>query len=301
VTDEIVRRIEREAGVPGLAERLAAMPGADLRSLLLDVARRRSAERTPADLMADRGRDGTVAAAPTDARLLRRAEVLALEAAEEFEAVELSPVCPGGLNTVLGRIGQDNVLATVRGSEVMADPTAALALEAAVRRRVADPTVRLATTHRVLRLQPLSGDGIVLRHFRLLALVTAGPSEPGNGFETDALVEHAGVHIRLLRRTQASEIRVTVSDAARPAVAERALERLAEVYPDVLVASDPEREHGVGYYAGAMLNVTAYTSAGDAVDLGDGGETDWTARLLQNRKERLYTSGIGLDRLVSLM
>ena len=50
-----------------------------------------------------------------------------------------------------------------------------------------------------------------------------------------------------------------------------------------------------------MLNVTAYTPSGDAVDLGDGGETDWTARLLQNRKERLYTSGIGLDRLVSLM
>ena len=301
MTDEIVRRIEREAGVPGLSGLLASMPGADFRSLLLDVARRRSAERTPADLMADRGRDGTVAAAPTDARLLRRAEALALDAAEGFEALELSPVCPAGLNTVLGRIGQDNVLATVRGSEVMADPTAALALEAAVRRRAGDATVRLATTHRVLRLQPLSGEGIVLRHFRLLALVTAGPSEPGNAFETGALVEHAGVHIRLLRRTQASEIRVTVSDAARTAVTERALERLADAYPDVLVASDPEREHGVGYYAGAMLNVTAYTPSGDAVDLGDGGETDWTARLLQNRKERLYTSGIGLDRLVSLM
>ena len=85
-------------------------------------------------------------------------------------------MCPAGLNTVLGRIDQDNVLATVRGSEVMADPTAALALEAAVRRRAGDGTVRLATTHRVLRLQPLSGEGIVLRHFRLLALVTAGPS-----------------------------------------------------------------------------------------------------------------------------
>jgi hypothetical protein len=228
VTDDIVRRIEREAGVPGLAGTLASLPGTDLRSLLLDVARRRSAKRTPADLMADRGRDGTVAVAPTDALRLRRAEVLALEAAEGFEAVELSPVCPAGLNTVLGRIGQDNVLATVRGSEVMADPTSALALEAAIRRRDADGAVRLATTQRVLRLQPLSGEGIVLRHFRLFALVTAGSSEPGNAFETDALVEHACAHIRLLRRTQASEIRVTVSDSRRPAVAERALERLAE-------------------------------------------------------------------------
>jgi len=36
VTDEIVRRIEREAGVPGLSGLLASMPGADLRSLLWD-------------------------------------------------------------------------------------------------------------------------------------------------------------------------------------------------------------------------------------------------------------------------
>lgn len=300
MTDEIVRRIEREAGTPGLTELLAGMPGTDLRSLLLDVTRRRSATRTPADLVADRSRDGTVAAADCDARAMRRVELLALEAAGAFDAVELSPVCPAGLNTVLGRIDQNSVLATVRGSEVMADPTAALALEAALRRRQGAGAVRLAATHRVLRMQPLRGEGVVLRHFRLLALVTAGPSEPGNAFELDALVEHVGVHVRLLQQTEASEIRVTLSDAGRPALVERALERLAETHPDVLVASDPEREHGVGYYAGAMLNVTAFTPSGETVDLGDGGETDWTARLLQNRKERLFTSGIGLDRLLTL-
>jgi hypothetical protein len=300
VTDDIVRRIEREAGAPGLTDALAGMPGTDLRSLLLEVTRRRSAGRAPADLIADRLRDGTVAAAGCDARAMRLVELAGLEAAAGFEAVELAPVTPGGLCTVLGRIDQNSVLATVRGTEVTADPTAALALEAALRRRDGAGTVRLAATHRVLRMQPLRGEGLVLRHFGLLALVTAGPSEPGNGFELDALVDHVGVYVRLLQATQASEVRVTISDAARPALVDRALERLAEAHPDVLVASDPEREQGVGYYSGAMLNVTAFTPSGDTLDLGDGGETDWTARLLQNRKERLFTSGIGLDRLLTL-
>jgi hypothetical protein len=33
-------------------------------------------------------------------------------------------------------------------------------------------------------------------------------------------------------------------------------------------------------------------------NLADGGFTDWCARLLGDRKERVLTSGIGLDRLV---
>jgi hypothetical protein len=38
--------------------------------------------------------------------------------------------------------------------------------------------------------------------------------------------------------------------------------------------------------------------AGDHGEVGDGGFTDWTARLLGNGKERLLISGYGVDRLV---
>jgi hypothetical protein len=37
---------------------------------------------------------------------------------------------------------------------------------------------------------------------------------------------------------------------------------------------------------------------GQEFDYVDGGFTDWTARLLSNRKERLLTSGIGIDFLM---
>ena len=34
--------------------------------------------------------------------------------------------------------------------------------------------------------------------------------------------------------------------------------------------------------------------------MADGGSTDWTQRLLSDRAERLFTSGIGLERLIRL-
>jgi hypothetical protein len=39
---------------------------------------------------------------------------------------------------------------------------------------------------------------------------------------------------------------------------------------------------------------------GEPAEIGDGGFTDWTARLLANQKERLLISGYGLDRLAGL-
>jgi len=35
-------------------------------------------------------------------------------------------------------------------------------------------------------------------------------------------------------------------------------------------------------------------------EIGDGGFTDWTARLLSNEKERVLIAGYGLDRLAAV-
>ena len=54
--------------------------------------------------------------------------VAAFDAVPDYDAVDLAPVEPLGSTSVLGRIDQNNVLATARGTEVVADPTIALAL-----------------------------------------------------------------------------------------------------------------------------------------------------------------------------
>src|SRR5215469_5133838 len=90
------------------------------------------------------------------------------------ELVTLPPLVPLGTHAVLGPMSQDKVVTTMRATDVAADPTNALALEAAVRRKAGDvrQTVRLAAFQRVVRApKPPPGN---LPHFSLLGLVTAG-------------------------------------------------------------------------------------------------------------------------------
>ncbi|MGN6380130.1 MAG: hypothetical protein ACTHNU_14355 [Gaiellales bacterium] len=307
--DRIIARIEREAGVDGLAEVLAEkLAPTDLQSLLLHVTARRSRRRTPAELLADRRRDEAVAAAEPDARELHTMVQTAFDAAAGFDAVELAPVCPQGLNTVLGGIDQRSVLATVRGSEVPADPTSALALECVLRRRSGADPVRLCASTRVLRMQPI-GPGQI-RHFRLFALASAGRAQPHHGFELTAVGEHLTAHVEFLRQLGAAghaidAIAVSVADASASGeptpllqrVQEQVFPRLSRRLPDVRLGLDLDRAHGRGYYDGLMIDISAQVG-GRRVSVADGGTTDWTARLLSDRRERLFTSGLGLDRLL---
>jgi hypothetical protein len=291
----IVARIEREAGLPGLLEALAAgIAPTDLQSLLLEVTRARAGARTPADLLAQRLRDRTAPPAPVDVRRLHEITGAALRAAEDFEAVALSPVSPAGLNAVLGGVDQNNALATVRGSEVLADPTTALALEAALRRRQGADAVRLCAVDRVLRLQPFP-EGFN-QHFELFSLVTAGRSEPAHAFELRAVRDHLRVHLHLLGALGRLPATVEVADASGRLgrVEEHVLAPLRAEFPDATCRVQPSRTRGANYYAGLLLEILI---DGESLSIADGGMTDWTQRLLGSRKERLVVSGIGLELL----
>ena len=58
-----------------------------------------------------------------------------LAAAEQFEAVELSPLAPLGVCSVVGLASQNKIVSALRGTEVVSDPTNVLALECARRLR----------------------------------------------------------------------------------------------------------------------------------------------------------------------
>ena len=72
-------------------------------------------------------------------------------------------------------------------------------------------------------------------------------------------------------------------------------ERVLDAIPGAI--EDPDRTRARGYYDGALLEIAATDHEGQELGLVDGGLTDWTQRLLSNRKERLFTSGIGLGLL----
>jgi hypothetical protein len=233
-------------------------------------------------------------------------------ARQDFVGVVLSPLCPLGTVSALATVDQNNVVSTVRSTETVADVTNVLALECAMRRRDAlraDPRsrqrIRLAATHRVVRAQAFAGKDMAA-HFALLGLCTAGRDEGSFDFETTALAEQINVHLDILESARAlghhaGAVRVFVTDLTgglhREALREGVLDRLQAAHPEVTFAFDDDRLSGRAYYSSACFEIRATTPAGADLNLSDGGFTTWTSDLLSNSKERLLTSGLGLDRL----
>jgi hypothetical protein len=214
----IAEAIARRAGSGELTRMLVdELPGSELASLLLHVMRERSQKVTWADALRLVERNGLVRADTVDARLMTQMDARAFAAAEGFDAVELSPVAPFGVNALTG-IDQNNVLTATRGTEVLADPTIAMALECA-RRRKRDGragVVRLAASQRLIRMQPFDDPGFS-RHFRLFALVTAGRDTGDERFEQEALREQLSVWLRLVADLRAAGwdlpgVRIELSD-----------------------------------------------------------------------------------------
>jgi hypothetical protein len=135
-----------------------------------------------------------------------------------FETLVLAPLAPLGAHRALAPVDQNKVVTTVRGNEVAADPTNALVLDAALRRRALrreDPrsseTVRLAAIQRVVRAQVMTGPG-VQPHFQLLGLVSAGRDTGRHAFERRSATEHVTSHVETCLRAGADAVTVAVTD-----------------------------------------------------------------------------------------
>ena len=63
---------------------------------------------------------------------------------------------------------------------------------------------------------------------------------------------------------------------------------------------DRDRVAGRGYYRGLCFKINV-RAAGALQEVGDGGFTDWSARLTASNKERLLISGVGIDRLATFI
>ena len=287
---------------PGAREVLERdLTPADLRTLLLDVAASRARAVRPSDVLARWRQDRLVRPAASDPRALSAIEARLWELLPDmFDGVELSPVAPLGTAVAVAPVSQHRIVATTRLTEVVSDSTNALAVEAAARRSVRprDEPVHLATIQRQLRAQDF-GPG-ASSHFRLLALVSSARDSGSGRTEADLLVTHVRYWQEVLARTighRHPRIEVTVwdDDVAAERLADTVLPALGhDVVP---VVERAERERGRGYYSGVAVALWADDGA---IEIGDGGLTPWTARLLADRKERCLVSCVSTERLAEL-
>jgi hypothetical protein len=277
------------------------LPASRLWSLLLDVVEARAAGRRYGELVEQWDRDRFVQPAIVDQRSLVEVDRHLLGATAAFESIELSPVAPLGVCTLMGHASQNKVLSALRGTEVVSDPTNVLALECARRlRRDPATVVRLATSHRCVRAQPIPKERGFTANFRIFCLVSAGLERQNHGFVVDAMAEHINTMRHALDRLEQHGFafparRITVlTREDTGALGDRIVAMLEDAVVERGLLEHPY------YNKGLRFQIAARTSEGLDIPLVDGGAFDWVARLTSNRRAVYVASGLG-SQLLPLM
>ena len=269
------------------------LPASEVWSLLLNAMRERAEHRTAGALAQQWENDRFVQLSYIDQRTLLDLDSHLLAAAHEFEAVELSPLAPLGTSSSVALTTQNRVVSTVRGTEVVSDPTNVLALESARRLRE-DQTriVRFCTSHRCVRAQEVPKVPGFAAHFRMFCMTTAGHERKDQAFVTDALTHHIRTHLLALDRLEQHgycfpnrRLRLLSSEEREPLA-----KRIAAAIEGVPVSMERLEQR---YYDGLRFMISAHTPAGDDIPLIDGGAFDWLHTLAANRKLVFVASAIG--------
>ena len=304
---DVVEKLAAAAGAPDLvailSERLST---SELSTLLLEVAQRRAAARTPAEVRRQYERDRFVRPSKADPRVLNAIERAAFEAAVGFTPIACSPLAPLAACGSVATVSQNKIVTTMRGSEVASDASNLLALECAVR-RAADPSgppVALTASQRMVRAQALERPEFSA-HFQLFVTVMAGRDPGARAFEQDAVTRTLMVQLTLLRALAAQgfacgQLSVALSpDGTHTPIAERVAATLRARFSDVPIEIDGARLAASGYYQKLCFGTWVHRDT-DRFPLGDGGFTDWVAKLTSSRKERCFVGALGTEALATV-
>ncbi|RIV27026.1 hypothetical protein DYU11_01540 [Fibrisoma montanum] len=311
IVEKILARVDQPDLIDVLADELSS---SELNSVLLDLFSRKAAQLSAPDLLKSYRGNRFVQPADVDVLALRRLETTAYETFSQFgfTPIELSPVSALGSCSVVATADQKKVLSAGRQTEVMADATNALALHIAdLKHRGGwqpdQPTDRLhfGTIHRHLRTPPVPKIPGFRPHFKVACLVTSGRDTGSFQFEKEALTEHIVVMTAFFReqlRIDRLRFRLTPRKGYPDPIAfvEQLRAYVAEQRPDVVVEAHTDAIGENNYYKGLQYKIDIEIN-GQVIEIGDGGYVDWTQQLLQNKKERLLTTGFGIELLYRLI
>lgn len=284
---------------------LATLSPADINTLEMACSESIAARTSPGMLLNRYIKSSYAQEAEVDAMQLRRIEADVLAIAQEMgiQTVQLSPVAPLGACSVVGAVHQNKVISAVRGVEVSADPTNALALSycAGVKSgKAGREMTHLCTTQRVVRAQPFRAEGQI-QHFTMFAMISAGYDEGSYSFEKEALATHIALYNRIFQEYFHETITLRLRRMPGYRDGEGLIKRLAghvsAAIPSLSIAQHPDDGTGE-YYRGMQFNLLI-NGKERVIAIADGGITDWSQTLLSNQKQRMLISAFGIDRMLS--
>ncbi|HYC84813.1 MAG TPA: hypothetical protein VEB86_06305 [Chryseosolibacter sp.] len=287
-------------------EALGRLSLSDLNSALMEVFRVKSRGRTAAKVMRDYLSNRFVIPSALDpvSFAASEAKLLAIAHAHGFQPLILSPLAPFGTCAISGFADQNKIVTALRGTEVVADATNVLALEAAIRRKEnhkTDTDLHLCSSHRHVRGQSFPMGKGFTAHFQVFCAVSAGKDTGSFGFEKRALLKHLELHTAfVLDQTPFRDIRITIK-----AIREKDVENTMAHTVFAHIESHLRREHvslafedvpvdDHRYYDRLRFSIDVI-HGGTTFNIGDGGTVRWAQMLTGNHKERMLTSGIGTE------
>jgi len=309
MNSSIINRILTKLGDTQLIERLRQLPPTELQSLLLEINRQAAADITPQQLLKSYESNRFVVPSAVDPIEFYKMELEMLSIAKEnsFEPQELSPLAPLGNCSALGLADQNKIVSAVRGTEVVADATNLMALECAVRRKQSkfgNDVVNLCSIHRHVRAQALPDIKGFTPHFKIFTAVTAGRDTGSLGFEKMALLKHLSFYKRyFVDRLGLKQSKIIIKglkgDDGNTSRSQQLFDFIKPQFSGIDLSFEevPEDKHRYYQHTRFSLNIDF---KGKEFNMGDGGFVDWSSKLTSNQKERMFTSGVGVELLIKL-
>lgn len=305
---EIVTKILERIGHPELMRILTEeLSGTELNTILLEVFNNASSKVSPPALLNRYQSNRFVKPSDLPVLELKRMELEILELFNKFkfEPIELSPVSVLGSCSVVATADQNKVLSALRGTEVLADATNSIALHVCdLKQRNKDTfdkseMISFSTFQRHVRTQQISGKGFT-PHFKIGCLVTAGTDRGSFSFEKESLRRHIAtmkeLYINYYKVDDISFRFLCRKDGYESSerLAEQVREFVIAQHPDISIDIIRKPEKEIDYYKGIQYKVDINVK-GKTYEIADGGFVDWTQKLLQNKKERMLSTGMGFD------
>ncbi len=314
--NEVIRglgkKIEYQEVVKALTE---VLDRSELQSLLLDVFQRKANQITPSILFGNYKANRFVKQSSLDPLLIAKFEVLAFELLpDKFTRLELSPVSPLGSCSAISMINQDKVLSASRNVEVTSDATNILALEAALQRKNIiveaqniSKNVHFSASHRVIRTQLFDNKNFT-PHFKLFNLCSAGRDKGDKRFEIESTILHLEYYISLfykvldMSKIRHILIRLLNFNKGNELLKGGILKHFAQQeHKKIQFMVDQKDVNGINYYEDLHIMINVTNSQNQTFHLVDGGFTNWTIKILSDKKERLLSSCIGTELLLKTM
>ncbi len=308
--NKILERLQKDPHLKELFLLLAEeLNSSDIQSLLIEAFRKRSMNISPSWVLNEFQNNRFYKPSEIPQADYNRFDQLAFSLLSgDWHSLDLSPVTPLGTCTSISNLSQNRMVSTIRNSEVVADSTTTLALKAAHLRKEclagdskSPVIIKCSSSHRLLRAQYFEEEKFSA-HFRVFSLVSAGRDTGNSSFEMNQLEEHIRFYLTLASKLQVlHDAEVHVSDFTgefRMSYIEEMFERLGASFEGIGFLSDPDRTEARNYYSPLAFRIRFRDPDQQSWDLVDGGFTNWTQLLLNNRKERLLSSAIGSELLL---